>query len=245
MEFNSLEIREIQDVKVNSILASELHNKLKIKSRLTDWLKSEIEDGMFDEELDYTLVWQVKDIDLAKKLLMSPRLKKNLNELDLKFDSLIPVSKLENLKPQQLVHYGLIKNAILILDASKELAMMSKSTTGKEARQYFINVEKIAKNLLGEDKIREEIEQIKANTKATQLLNDSAAVRYKLEHIKMLQDMGVNYNPTSLITKGITSGLPKDIAQALTDSISDIRPAIEGKSTTALRLKFGITMQTF
>jgi len=81
MEYRTLEKREINNEQVNSVLASELHSKLEVKTKFTDWLKRDLEKGMFEKGIDYVIVWEgIITKEMIEKLEKVPKLKHNLTE---------------------------------------------------------------------------------------------------------------------------------------------------------------------
>ena len=220
MKYRTLKIRDFGNEEVNSILASELHEKLGVKTKFTDWLKREITNGMFDENIDYILVW-------GKFVTKS-------NELKFEFVNF-------NGNAQQASRNELKRNAIITLDTAKEISMMSKTEAGKESRKYFINVEKVAKKEIGEDKLLLEIEKLKTEER---LLQEEITDR-RIARVEMLQRLGCNFDPVSLVETGrIKSKLSKEVGEAITDAVSDIRVNVPAKSTTEMLKEFNINVLT-
>ena len=213
MEYKTLAKREINREQVNSILASELHGKLEVKTKFTDWLKRDLEEGMFEENIDYILIWgKLSDTNFEIA-----------QELEIKDKS-----------PQQLSALKFSRNAILTLNTSKELSMMSKTVKGKESRTYFISVEKVAKNVLGEERLKLELKQIEQDIKAKDNLIEYDYLNQRLNLAKTLQEFGANFDPVSLSNGQFKTMLPKDIGETLTNVMSDIRVGVQASSITHL-----------
>jgi len=106
---------------VNSVSARELHLELGVKKKFSDWIKAQIKRGLFEEDLDFIVVWH----DPQKGIVKSDK------EIKAKFSNI-----------QQAVRNGWKSDYILTLDTAKEMAMMSGTAKGKEVRNYFIEVEK-------------------------------------------------------------------------------------------------------
>jgi len=230
MEYKTLEIRKIGKDTVNSVLASELHERLEVKTKLSDWLDRKVIKGMFDEKVDYLLVYGT------------------FNETQFK------VSDFKG-TPNEAKARHLSKNVILTLDTSKELSMMENNIKGKESRTYFINVEKVAKNILGEEKLKAELKQLELSNDKLERENiemiasqeDRAItgkVINKMKQLKALKDFGFDIDPTSLIDrKQLKSILPKDITEILSTASGDIRTNAIASSATFLLNKFNLSFK--
>jgi len=222
MKYKTLKKRQIGQDTVNSVLASELHKNLEVKTKLSDWLKREIEGGMFNRNTDYVILYKPDSIlkeELRKQNKSEPAF---LNETEL-------LKQETTLK--SATSKGWVKDAILTLDTSKELAMMSKTIKGKESREYFISVEKVATNLIGTKKLHYEIEKLKTE----ELLLREDIIDKRVARVKVLQDLGVNFDATTLIDSGkCQQVITKDVSEALTSAYSDIRTNVRTYSVTYL-----------
>jgi phage anti-repressor protein len=114
--------RKIGDNFVNSVSARELHKALGVKKQFSEWIKAQIERGMFDKDIDFMVVWSEPQKGFAF-----------LSEAEL----------LEKFKTvQQATASGYQSDYILTLDTAKHISLMSGTAKGKEVRNYFIEVEK-------------------------------------------------------------------------------------------------------
>ena len=148
-------------------------------------------------------------------------------------------------KKKQVSGTKTTKNWIITLDTAKELAMMSKTIRGKEIRNYFIQVEKVAKNILGEKRLELELKKLDNESKLLEQSLQDSIVESKLKQIKMLQDFGCNIDPIALLnSEEVKSKLPKDIGEALTKTVSDIRLDVRAYSATYLLKKFEVPVMT-
>jgi phage anti-repressor protein len=120
---NLLKFRKnrIGEDSVNSVSARELHKVLEVKKDFSDWIKVQIRRGMFDENMDYTIIWH----DPLKGVVISE------SEILKKFKN-----------KQQAVRNSWQSDYILTLDTAKHISLMSETQKGKELRNYFIEIEK-------------------------------------------------------------------------------------------------------
>ena len=107
------------EIKVNEnqepiISGRELHEFLEVGSNYTTWVNRMIEYG-FTENIDYTEVWSDSQNGNAVEYLGTP---------------------------QKMSANGYFIDHALKLDMAKELSMIQRNERGKQARQYFIQVEK-------------------------------------------------------------------------------------------------------
>jgi len=215
LEFKTLEIRKIGKEKVNSVSLRELHKELGIKKDFSDWAKAQIKRGFLEEGVDY-VVWSY-----AKK----------------EGSSLLP-QKVEQKKigGNNKIEY------ISTIDVAKSIAMMSATEKGKQIRQYFINIEKIAKKELGEKKLELELKKLEVEEK----LLEEDIIDKRIDRVKKLQELGCNFDPMSIIDpEGATKNkVDKQTADALTDAYSDIRTNVRAYSATYLLKKFDIGILT-
>ena len=233
MEYKTLEKRMINNEQVNSILASELHQKLEIKTAFTDWFRREIEAGMFEESIDYVIVWEGLITEkILSKLDKVPKLKHNLKASNVVQSILTKDFGISADKIAKVLK--LTKNAILTLDTSKEVSMMSKTLKGKESMKYFINVEKIAKNTLGEEKLKLELKKLKQEIRKEENVIEYEYIDQRLKLAERLQRMGANFDPLALSKGEFKTMLPKDIGETLTNVMSDIRVGVKASSITHL-----------
>jgi phage anti-repressor protein len=226
LKFETLEIRKIGNEEINSVLASELYEQLEIKKDFTNWMKAQIKRGMFEESFDFVVVWSYAQKGGSSKI-----------------DKLVSEGLPKGEKSKQAAFAnGWSYDYILSPDTAKEIAMMSQTQKGKEIRKYFINVEKVAKKMLGEKKLELEIKKLETEEK---LLHESI-IDKRVERVKKLQELGCNFDPISIINPELLTGskINKDTAEALTDAYSDIRPNIRAYSATYLLKKFNVGILT-
>lgn len=110
-------IRIIDNGENQAVSAKELYEFLEVKRDFSSWCKQMFEYG-FEEARDYSPI-------LVKNTEYSPILGKN--------------KKAGRGRP--------ISDYALTLDCAKEISMLQRSDKGKQARQYFIEVEKKARAL--------------------------------------------------------------------------------------------------
>ena len=91
---------------------------------------------------------------------------------------------------------------------------------------------------------QKEIERLDLECKKQRMLLETIQVEEAIKQAKMLSSLGANFSPETLITKDLKSKLPKHIGDALTASMSDIRPNVQGYSTAAMLKEFRILVQT-
>ena len=214
MEYKTLEKRLIGTEKINSVLASELHSRLEVKTKFTDWLNNKLVKGLFDERTDYVIIYGTFN---ETKFQVSD------------FEGTVNQAKAKHLS----------KNAVLTLDTAKELSMMENTLKGKESRQYFISVEKVAKNILGDEKLKFELKKMDLEYETAKVENglhiETLMVTNKIKQLASLKDLGISFDPSSLIdTERLKSVLPKDIAKAMTLAASEIRVGVRVFSATHL-----------
>jgi len=213
LKFKTLEIRKIGNEEVNSVSLRELHKELGIKKDFSDWVKVQIKRGFLEEGIDYIIFHQKSE----KSLLHQKGEQKKVGG-------------------SNKIEY------ISTIDVAKSIAMMSATKKGKEIRKYFINVEKVAKKMLGEKKLELEIKKLETEEK---LLHESI-IDKRVERVKKLQELGCNFDPMSIINPELLTGskIDKNTAEALTDAYSDIRPNIRAYSATYLLKKFNVGILT-
>jgi phage anti-repressor protein len=107
---------------VNSVSARELHKVLEVKKDFSDWIKVQIRRGMFDENIDYTIVWS-NPLEGVAFLTEAEILKKFSNS-------------------HRARAFGWSLDYILTLETAKHISLMSETQKGKELRNYFIEIEK-------------------------------------------------------------------------------------------------------
>ena len=108
---------------VNSVSARELHLKLGVKRDFSHWIKDQVKRGMFEENIDFIVIWHDVKKDIVNYVSTEKLLKRFSNT-------------------QQAVRNGYQSDYILTLDTAKHIALMSGTVKGKEIRNYFIEVEK-------------------------------------------------------------------------------------------------------
>ena len=116
-----MELVKISQVKigaenVNAVNARDLYNFLEVKTKFADWIKRRLDEAMADEHLDYEVL---------------------SNGLFLNFEKNTEGGGLFDNKAQRpKTEYA------LSIDLAKEIAMLERSSKGKEIRKYFIECEK-------------------------------------------------------------------------------------------------------
>jgi phage anti-repressor protein len=124
-----------------------------------------------------------------------------------------------------------LKECVVKMDIAKMVCMQSRTKKGKEAKEYFIQVEKIAKNYLGEEKLKLELKKLTTE----EMLLQEDIIDKRVARVQLLQSMGVNFDATTLIDSGkCKSVLDKDTSEALTSAYSDIRTGVQVFSATHL-----------
>jgi phage anti-repressor protein len=98
-----------------TINARELHEKLGVKKDFSDWFKTQIKRGMFDENIDFIAIPLKGEGEIRK------------NSRGLLIDSTGKILQIDY---------------FLTIDTAKHIALMSGTQKGKEIRQYFIELEK-------------------------------------------------------------------------------------------------------
>jgi len=197
LEFKSLELRQIGNDEVNSVDMREIHKMLMIKKDYTDWMKSQIKRGFFEENIDYVLLPQKGEKNKA-------------------------------------LYIG-------TLDTAKAVSLLSQTPKGKEIRQYFINVEKIAKAELGQEKLTLELSKLESDAEMAKLAVDTK----KIEMVQLLNSMGANLDPIAMLKSGeFKRTLPKDIGEIMTSVATEIRHDVRAYSATYLLKKFKIDIKT-
>jgi phage anti-repressor protein len=221
MTYLTLDKRVVNNEEVNSIFASELHEKLEVKTPFTKWLDRKVINGLFDNTLDYVIVYTIDEVKNSKD--------KNVYA----FLSEAELLKQEN-SLKSAYAKGWLKNAIITLDTAKEIAMMENNLKGKQSRRYFINVEKIAKKEIGEEKLKLELEQMKQDIKAKDNQIEYDYLKQRIDLASKLQKLGANFDPTALSKGEFKTMLPKDMGETLSNVMSDIRIGVKASSITHL-----------
>ena len=108
-----IEIR-INEEGENCVSARELHEKLEIKTKFTDWIKRILEYG-FEENIDFITFWSEPKNGNAVKYLGSP---------------------------QKMSAKGYEINYLISIDMGKEICMIQRTELGRQFRKYFIEAEK-------------------------------------------------------------------------------------------------------
>lgn len=206
MKYDTTEVRTIGNNQVNSVLGRELHKKLEIGRDFTNWAKDKIEQCMLEQNVDFMVVWSY-----AKKGVC-------LSEAKM-------VEKFKNRQKATASGYEL--NYIFTARSAKEISMVTGGSKGKESRKYFLDIEEVAKDILGEDRLKLEI-------KALENKVEQDYIRGQIEIAKQLQDLGANLDPVALTQGKFVSKLAQGIGEALTDACSDIRVGIQVFSATHL-----------
>ena len=123
-----IEEKEIGGKLVRTVSARDLHKSLESNKDFTAWVKNQVARGMFDENIDYMVVWS----DTLKGVAISEA------ELLEKFKS-----------KNQAVAKGWKSDYIFTIEAGKHIALMSGTKKGKEVRNYFIRIEETFLQLVG------------------------------------------------------------------------------------------------
>ncbi len=111
--------QKIGDQDQNVVSARELHKALGVKTRFNDWADYNINNILFDKNVDFIVVW---------------------SELKFQF-AFLSETEVQNRTPQSLTASGYQSDYLLTINTAKEIAMMSRTNKGKEVRNYFIRVE--------------------------------------------------------------------------------------------------------
>ena len=120
---------KFQDEEVNAVFARQLYKKLEVKKDFTDWFKAQIIRAGLEENIDYIVVWH----DPLKGVVNFISKKELLERFS---------------NTQQAIRNGWKSDYILTMESAKHISMMSGTVKGKEARNYFIQVEKEYRTLL-------------------------------------------------------------------------------------------------
>ncbi|MFU2131958.1 antA/AntB antirepressor family protein [Gallibacterium anatis] len=109
----------LQNQTVQLINARDLHKLLENGKQFSDWIQHRITKYKFTENLDFTVVHQIVNVDRG--------------------------------------FFGMreetIKDYHITLDMAKELCMLERSALGQQARRYFIQMEKAARQLAQQQKL--------------------------------------------------------------------------------------------
>ncbi|WP_410687560.1 antA/AntB antirepressor family protein [Avibacterium paragallinarum] len=109
----------LQNQTVQLINARDLHKLLENGKQFSDWIQHRITKYKFTENLDFTVVHQIVNVDRG--------------------------------------FFGMreetIKDYHITLDMAKELCMLERSVLGQQARRYFIQMEKAARQLAQQQKL--------------------------------------------------------------------------------------------
>ncbi|ADO83727.1 antA/AntB antirepressor family protein [Ilyobacter polytropus] len=99
----------------NSLVsARELHEFLEVKRVFTSWIKERIEKYKFEENLDFTTLWNDTKSGVVVKF---------------------------NGNKHSMVQKGYKLDYIITLNMAKELSMIENNEKGRQARKYFIQCE--------------------------------------------------------------------------------------------------------
>ncbi len=149
--------QNIEQESMDTVNARDVWKFLEVKKDFSDWIKDKIKNYDFIEGQDY---------------VCSPFLGSKEGKDELIIDN------------QSFVGGRNIKEYYISFDMAKELSMVQNNPKGKEARQYFIQCEKIAKEAI----IREarqfrregnrEYKQLKANNTAARRIGTDAIQRW-------------------------------------------------------------------
>ncbi len=186
---------------VNSVDARTLYLDLGYSEvNFTTWMKKEMK--RFAENLDFITIFLKKNGEIATK--------KNKENTFIDDNGTKVAAKY-----------------IITLDVAKHLAMKSDTDYGFKLREYFIQVEKVAKNVLGEKRLELEIKAL-SNKVNQDFISGQIAIA------KQLQDLGANLDPIALTEGKFISQLPQGIGEAISNACSDIRTGVQVFSATHL-----------
>lgn len=121
----AIEAATIGGEAINTVNARDLHEFLEVKARFNDWIRNRIKQYGFTEGQDYVS----HDMEPGKGFKMDAQ-----NNVALQ-----SITYADNFGQQGRVEYH------LSLDMAKELSMVERNEKGKQARQYFIECERKAK----------------------------------------------------------------------------------------------------
>lgn len=175
---------EVNENQEPIVNSRDLHKFLEVNTNYTTWFKRMCEYG-FDENLDYIELWSDS---------------KNGNVVDYLGT------------PQKMSARGYELNHALKLDMAKEIAMIQRSEKGKQARRYFLQVEKdwnspekvMARALILAnkkiDQLKIENEKLKPKAIFADAVSASQTSILVGELAKILKQNGVNTGGTRLFS---------------------------------------------
>jgi len=134
-----MQIAIIENSNQQWIDARELHNELEIDKNYTDWIKVQINRGGFVDEKDFNKVKpdEVYPLKVDSDVGFNPSRDKS----KIKFNT-----GKQGGRPSAIY--------IITIETAKHISMMSNTSKGKQAREYFIDIEKKYKNpVLSNDEI--------------------------------------------------------------------------------------------
>ncbi len=111
--------QKIGEENQNVVSARQLHQALGVKKKFPDWANYNIDNILFENNIDFIVVWSEPKIGFA----------------------FLSETEVQNRTPQSLTASGYQSDFLLTLNTAKEIAMMSRTANGKTVRNYFIQVE--------------------------------------------------------------------------------------------------------
>lgn len=121
----AIEAATIGGEAINTVNARDLHEFLEVKAKFTTWIQSRIKQYSFVDGQDFV----THEMEPGKGFKMGSQ----------KNEALQSITYADNFGQQGRVEYH------ISLDMAKELSMVERNEKGKEARQYFIECERRAK----------------------------------------------------------------------------------------------------
>lgn len=124
----AIEAATIGGEAINTVNARDLHEFLEVKAKFTTWIQSRIKQYGFVDGQDFV----AHEMEPGKGFKMGSQ----------KNEALQSITYADNFGQQGRVEYH------ISLDMAKELSMVERNEKGKQARQYFIECERRAKEAI-------------------------------------------------------------------------------------------------